>query len=66
MKLVNEILTDFLSYVELEHEFCGLNHGPDTPPEKAVNYMCQNIGQDQFRVPVCEECIESSSKAALI
>lgn len=56
---------------QLEHEFCELNHGPDTYLEKrpAVDYIIQPFGYNvneieeasvrEMIVPVCTDCSEA-------
>ena len=66
--LLDLSLNDMMSKIELFDETCGLKHSIEDPAEnhKAVNYLCQRLGnskinsQDQeIRIPICEECVDA-------
>jgi len=66
--LLDRSLNDAMARIELEGLNCGLKHSVDDPVEnhKAVDYLCQNMGNlktkvptSQIKIPVCAECVEA-------
>jgi hypothetical protein len=56
MDILDTFMDDFIARIHLIGELCSLNHGPGVKPPPATNYLCQRIGSDLYRIPICDEC----------
>ena len=61
-------LDTMIAHLELENETCHLKHSKQDPAEnhKAINYLCQRLGDQELkvagqelRIPICKECVEA-------
>lgn len=63
METLDNRLMELVALAELDGEVCHLKHSPSPNNENhpAVDYLCQNFGQDgqvdsMIRIPICAEC----------
>lgn len=64
----NKTIDNLHATIDLQNEYCHLKHSEEDPAENhpAVDYLCQsfgyeNIKNEEFRIPICEECVEALS-----